>query len=168
MVNCIPLLYTILWFFCTQSYLEAGADFIETNTFNGTAVSQSDYGTQHLVMVTITMTLYTYVHVRTLHSVYVCMSTTTINIHSLKQMALGHSHDKYYICVLRNLFCALHTCLRTILKPPACHLACFEAVWTDSKPSEREITVSTPSGWPASKLSIHSPVLRSICDHARV
>jgi 5-methyltetrahydrofolate--homocysteine methyltransferase len=32
-----------------MSYLEAGADFVETNTFNGTAVSQSDYGTQHLV-----------------------------------------------------------------------------------------------------------------------
>ena len=27
----------------------AGSDFVETNTFNGTAVSQSDYGTQHLV-----------------------------------------------------------------------------------------------------------------------
>ena len=36
-----------------QSYLEAGADFVETNTFNGTAVSQSDYGTQHLVRTTL-------------------------------------------------------------------------------------------------------------------
>ena len=32
-----------------QDYLEAGADFVETNTFNGTPVSQSDYGTQELV-----------------------------------------------------------------------------------------------------------------------
>lgn len=32
-----------------QSYLEAGADFVETNSFNGTSVSQSDYDTQHLV-----------------------------------------------------------------------------------------------------------------------
>lgn len=31
-----------------KQYLEAGADFIETNTFNGTSVSQSDYGLQHL------------------------------------------------------------------------------------------------------------------------
>jgi 5-methyltetrahydrofolate--homocysteine methyltransferase len=31
-----------------KEYLEAGADFVETNTFNGTSVSQSDYGTQHL------------------------------------------------------------------------------------------------------------------------
>ena len=31
-----------------KAYLEAGADFIETNTFNGTSVSQSDYGLQHL------------------------------------------------------------------------------------------------------------------------
>ena len=31
-----------------RAYLEAGADFIETNTFNGTSVSQSDYGLQHL------------------------------------------------------------------------------------------------------------------------
>ncbi|MCX6168873.1 MAG: methionine synthase [Ignavibacteriales bacterium] len=30
-------------------YLEAGADIIETNTFNGTAISQSDYKTEHLV-----------------------------------------------------------------------------------------------------------------------
>ena len=30
-------------------YLDAGADFVETNTFNGTSVSQSDYDTQHLV-----------------------------------------------------------------------------------------------------------------------
>jgi len=32
-----------------QEYLMAGADFIETNTFNGTPISQSDYDTQHLV-----------------------------------------------------------------------------------------------------------------------
>ncbi len=32
-----------------RSYLEAGADIITTNTFNGTSVAQSDYGTGHLV-----------------------------------------------------------------------------------------------------------------------
>lgn len=32
-----------------KSYLEAGADFIETNTFSGTSVAQADYGTEHLV-----------------------------------------------------------------------------------------------------------------------
>ena len=32
-----------------QKYYEAGADFAETNTFNGTSVSQGDYGTEHLV-----------------------------------------------------------------------------------------------------------------------
>ncbi len=32
-----------------RGYLAAGADIITTNTFNGTAVSQSDYGTRHLV-----------------------------------------------------------------------------------------------------------------------
>ena len=31
-----------------QAYLEAGADLVETNTFNSTAVSQSDYGLEHL------------------------------------------------------------------------------------------------------------------------
>jgi 5-methyltetrahydrofolate--homocysteine methyltransferase len=31
------------------AYLEAGADIIETNTFNATAISQSDYGTQNRV-----------------------------------------------------------------------------------------------------------------------
>ena len=31
------------------AYLEAGADLIETNTFNSTAVSQADYALQHLV-----------------------------------------------------------------------------------------------------------------------
>jgi len=31
------------------AYLEAGADIIETNTFNANAISQSDYGTQALV-----------------------------------------------------------------------------------------------------------------------
>ncbi|MGB3717034.1 MAG: methionine synthase, partial [Candidatus Promineifilaceae bacterium] len=30
------------------AYLEAGADIIETNTFNATAISQSDYGLHHL------------------------------------------------------------------------------------------------------------------------
>lgn len=29
-----------------ETYLEAGADIIETNTFNGTAISQADYGTE--------------------------------------------------------------------------------------------------------------------------
>src|SRR5215469_16209643 len=33
----------------SRAYLEAGADIIETNTFNATAVSQSDYGLSHLV-----------------------------------------------------------------------------------------------------------------------
>ncbi|WP_374604054.1 methionine synthase [Arenimonas sp.] len=32
-----------------QAYLDAGADIIETNTFNSTAVSQSDYGLEALV-----------------------------------------------------------------------------------------------------------------------
>ncbi len=32
-----------------RGYLAAGADFITTNTFNGTSVAQSDYRTQHLV-----------------------------------------------------------------------------------------------------------------------
>jgi 5-methyltetrahydrofolate--homocysteine methyltransferase len=32
-----------------QAYLDAGADIIETNTFNSTAVSQADYGTEALV-----------------------------------------------------------------------------------------------------------------------
>ncbi|MDE2235892.1 MAG: methionine synthase [Gammaproteobacteria bacterium] len=31
-----------------QAYLDAGADIIETNTFNATAISQSDYGTEAL------------------------------------------------------------------------------------------------------------------------
>ncbi|KAK6738434.1 hypothetical protein RB195_020504 [Necator americanus] len=30
-------------------YLDAGADFIETNTFSGTRIAQADYGTEHLV-----------------------------------------------------------------------------------------------------------------------
>ncbi|KAK5966681.1 Hcy-binding domain-containing protein, partial [Trichostrongylus colubriformis] len=30
-------------------YLEAGADFIETNTFSGTVIAQADYETEHLV-----------------------------------------------------------------------------------------------------------------------
>ena len=32
-----------------RRYLEAGADIIETNTFNATVLSQQEYGTQHLV-----------------------------------------------------------------------------------------------------------------------
>ncbi len=32
-----------------DAFLEAGADIIETNTFNGTSISQADYGTEHLV-----------------------------------------------------------------------------------------------------------------------
>jgi 5-methyltetrahydrofolate--homocysteine methyltransferase len=32
-----------------RQYLEAGADIIETNTFNATAISQADYGTEALV-----------------------------------------------------------------------------------------------------------------------
>ena len=32
-----------------QAYLDAGADIIETNTFNSTAIAQADYGTEHLV-----------------------------------------------------------------------------------------------------------------------
>lgn len=32
-----------------RAYLEAGADIIETNTFNATGVSQSDYGLEHMV-----------------------------------------------------------------------------------------------------------------------
>ncbi|MGM0675683.1 MAG: homocysteine S-methyltransferase family protein, partial [Spirochaetota bacterium] len=30
-------------------FLDAGADFVETNTFNSTSISQSDYHTEHLV-----------------------------------------------------------------------------------------------------------------------
>jgi 5-methyltetrahydrofolate--homocysteine methyltransferase len=33
-----------------HAYLEAGADIIETNTFNATSIAQSDYGTEHLVL----------------------------------------------------------------------------------------------------------------------
>ena len=32
-----------------QDYLEAGADFVETNTFSGTSIAQSDYGLEHVV-----------------------------------------------------------------------------------------------------------------------
>ncbi len=32
-----------------EAYLEAGADIIETNTFNGTSISQADYGMESLV-----------------------------------------------------------------------------------------------------------------------
>ena len=31
------------------AYLDAGADLVETNTFNATAISQADYGLEHLV-----------------------------------------------------------------------------------------------------------------------
>lgn len=31
-----------------KAYLEAGADFIETNTFSGTKIAQADYGLEHL------------------------------------------------------------------------------------------------------------------------
>lgn len=30
-------------------YMEAGADFVETNTFNSTKIAQADYGMEHLV-----------------------------------------------------------------------------------------------------------------------
>ena len=32
-----------------ESYLEAGADLIETNTFNANSISQADYGMEHMV-----------------------------------------------------------------------------------------------------------------------
>ncbi len=32
-----------------RAYLEAGADIIETNTFNGTSISQADYGTENFI-----------------------------------------------------------------------------------------------------------------------
>ena len=32
-----------------EAYLEAGADLVETNTFNATSVRQADYHLQHLV-----------------------------------------------------------------------------------------------------------------------
>ncbi|XP_065662214.1 methionine synthase isoform X2 [Hydra vulgaris] len=32
-----------------KAYFEAGADFVETNTFSGTAIAQADYGTEKLV-----------------------------------------------------------------------------------------------------------------------
>ncbi len=35
--------------FFFQDYLLAGADFIETNTFSGTSIAQSDYGLQKMV-----------------------------------------------------------------------------------------------------------------------
>lgn len=51
-----------------QDYLEAGADFVETNTFNGTAVSQSDYGTQDLVCSLPTIPSVQYVYIEYLFS----------------------------------------------------------------------------------------------------
>ncbi len=41
--------FCLLIFVSLKEYLLAGADFVETNTFNGTRISQSDYGTEHLV-----------------------------------------------------------------------------------------------------------------------
>lgn len=32
-----------------KAYLDAGADIIETNTFNGQSISQEDFGLEHLV-----------------------------------------------------------------------------------------------------------------------
>src|SRR3569623_3158622 len=32
-----------------RQYLEAGADFIETNTFTSNSMSQADYGLEHLI-----------------------------------------------------------------------------------------------------------------------
>ncbi|MDR2981461.1 MAG: methionine synthase, partial [Puniceicoccales bacterium] len=32
-----------------RAYFEAGADIVETNTFNGTSIAQADYGLEHLV-----------------------------------------------------------------------------------------------------------------------
>ena len=32
-----------------DEYLAAGADIVETNTFNGTSISQADYATEHVV-----------------------------------------------------------------------------------------------------------------------
>ena len=39
----------MLSIFVLQGYLEAGSDFIETNTFSGTSIAQADYGTENLV-----------------------------------------------------------------------------------------------------------------------
>jgi len=41
---------------CIQTYLEAGADFIETNTFNSTSVAQADYGLEHMVCMVLFIT----------------------------------------------------------------------------------------------------------------
>ena len=38
--------------FPSQDYLEAGSDIVETNTFNGTSVAQSDYGMEKMVSMT--------------------------------------------------------------------------------------------------------------------
>ena len=32
-----------------RAYLDAGADIIETNTFNGTDIAQADYALEHIV-----------------------------------------------------------------------------------------------------------------------
>lgn len=36
--------------FYFQDYLEAGADFVETNTFSGTSIAQLDYGLEDMVL----------------------------------------------------------------------------------------------------------------------
>jgi hypothetical protein len=41
---------TLFAIMLAQAYLDAGADFIETNTFSGTRVAQADYGLEHLVV----------------------------------------------------------------------------------------------------------------------
>ena len=46
---CVRIRLFILNSTTLQDYLEAGADFIETNTFSGTAVAQADYGLEHIV-----------------------------------------------------------------------------------------------------------------------
>ena len=32
-----------------RAYLEAGADFVETNTFSGTTIAQADYAAEHVI-----------------------------------------------------------------------------------------------------------------------
>jgi methionine synthase I (cobalamin-dependent) len=41
-------------------YLEAGADIIETNTFNSTKIAQADYGTEHIVRLLLFSSYYYY------------------------------------------------------------------------------------------------------------
>jgi len=49
--SCINTLSLETFTLCNflQDYLEAGADFVETNTFSGTSIAQTDYGMEHLV-----------------------------------------------------------------------------------------------------------------------